>query len=30
MDLLDNAITSLRLALEDYSSPDDGRLLQDL
>lgn len=27
MNLLDNAIISLRLALEDYSSPDDGRLL---
>lgn len=27
MDLLDNAVMSLRLALEDFSSPDDGRLL---
>lgn len=27
MSLLDNAVTSLRLALEDYSSSDDGRLL---
>jgi hypothetical protein len=27
MSLLNNAVTSVRLALEDYASPDDGRLL---